>query len=265
MTIHGVPHHQIDTLQAYFTPKRELRNVRNQKMVERINQLLVPLEITLDFTRDVVPLSMYHDGGSITERHLMLAVARALLSHSNPNLPALLKQLDIVLSPKQCDLLTNPTNPFLEYDLLGVLKGAFVPKCFVPAVDECPTLEEIVDISRKVGGVLCYAYLGDVSDSVTGDKKAQKFEDAYLEELMDTLHSCGVFAVTYMPTRNTPDQLARLRALCQQFHMLQISGEDINSPRQSFVIHAMERPEFANLIDSTWALIAHEQGKKKLY
>ena len=29
-----------------------------------------------------------------------------------------------------------------------------------------------------------YAYLGDVGESVTGDKRAQHFEDAYLDELL---------------------------------------------------------------------------------
>jgi hypothetical protein len=82
---------------------------------------------------------------------------------------------------------------------------------------------------------------------------------------MSTLGEYGVRAVTYMPTRNTAAQLERLRALCVENNLFQISGEDINSPRQSFVIRAMERPEFANLIDSTWALIDHEKGIKKLY
>jgi hypothetical protein len=42
--------------------------------------------------------------------------------------------------------------------------------------------------------------------------------------------------------------------------MFQISGEDINSPRQIFVIKAMENPMFQNLIDATWKLIEHEKN-----
>lgn len=62
-----------------------------------------------------------------------------------------------------------------------------------------------------------------------------------------------------MPTRNTPEQLARLRRLCEENGLFQVSGEDINSPRQSFVIRAMENPLFSNLIDATWKLIQHEK------
>ena len=61
-----------------------------------------------------------------------------------------------------------------------------------------------------------------------------------------------------MPSRNTRAQLERLRALCEKYELFQISGEDINSPRQSFVCEAQRDPAFRNLFDSTWALIAHE-------
>jgi len=103
-----------------------------------------------------------------------------------------------------------------------------------------------------------YAYLGDVGESVTGDKKPQKFEDDYIEELFEVLKKLGFNAVTYMPTRNAPEQLKTVKRLCDLHGLFQISGEDINSPRQSFVCMALRNPEFHNLIDSTWALIGHE-------
>ena len=54
--------------------------------------------------------------------------------------------------------------------------------------------------------------------------------------------------------------LCALVGLCDQYGMFQISGEDINSPRQSFIIRAMENPMFQNLIDATWKLIEHEKN-----
>ena len=127
------------------------------------------------------------------------------------------------------------------------------------ATDEGPNITQLVAMCREMDASLCYAYRGDVGDSVTGDKKAQKFEDDYLEDVFECLKEVGVKAVTYMPTRNTPAQLKRLRGLCEAYGMFQISGEDINSPRQSFVIRAMEDPQFQNLIDATWQLIEHEK------
>ena len=230
MVLHAVPHGNIPLVQNYFKPLREARNRRNRKMLERINRLT---GLGLDFERDVLPLSMAHDGGGVTERHLMRALARG----------------------------EDPNRTMLEeYDRIGELKKDFIPRVYVDADEECPRFDEYVRFCESAGGILAYPYLGDVTASVTGDKRAQKFEDAHLDTLFQMLNNHDVRAVTYMPTRNTQAQLDRLRALCRRYGMMEISGEDINSPRQSFIIRKMEDPQFGNLIESTWALIKHENG-----
>ena len=55
MAIHGIPHTQIQTVEEYFKPYRELRNRRNRKMVENINKLLDNPSLALDFDKDVCP------------------------------------------------------------------------------------------------------------------------------------------------------------------------------------------------------------------
>ena len=131
-------------------------------------------------------------------------------------------------------------------------------KFYIPATSECPDVSDYIDICRSCGAISAYAYLGDVGDSVTGDKKAQKFEDDYLDLLFSELKRLGFNAVTYMPTRNTKAQLERLMRLCDENGFFEISGEDINSPRQSFICPAMDDPMFSHLSDATYALIGHE-------
>jgi hypothetical protein len=248
MVLHAVPHENIGKVQAYFAPLRERRNARNKKMVAKINELYAADGVLLDFERDVLPLSQYANGGSVTERHLILALARQLLALGKAKLPEHASALEVMLA---------------EYDLVGTLKKDCIPKVFVPATDECPNLSEIVRFASEVGGILAYAYLGDVTASITGDKKAQKFEDDYLDELFEVIYNAGIRAVTYMPTRNTQTQIERLRKLCERYDMLQISGEDINSPRQTFTIGKMKEEQFSNLIENTWHLIRHENGEKE--
>ena len=259
MTIQSVPHDKIGRLTEFFAPYRAARDERNRKMIARINDLL---GMTLDYDRDVLPLSMHHEGGGVTERHLMYAVAKAMVAKAGKGqgMVDYLGSIGLNLSDKQKNQMLDTAYPFYEYDLLGILKSAFVPKIYIDATDECPRVRDLVALCREIDAILCYAYLGDVGDSVTGDKKAQKFEDDYLDEVFDCLKDVGVKAVTYMPTRNTMAQLERLRGLCDRYGMFQISGEDINSPRQSFIIRAMENPMFQNLIDATWKLIEHEKA-----
>lgn len=260
MTLQGVPHDQIQALNDWFAPYRAARGVRNEKMVANINRLL---GTSLDYARDVLPLSEAAHGGGVTERHLMYALAKALVAEvgRGPAMMAKLASMGLTLSEKQRAQMEDLAYPFYEYDLLGILKAAFLPQVYVDATDECPGLGRMVALAKDIGAVLCYAYLGDVGDSVTGDKKAQKFEDDYLEEVFTCLKEAGVPAVTYMPTRNTPAQLARLRKLCEENGIFQVSGEDINSPRQSFIIRAMEDPQFQNLIDATWKLMDYENRR----
>ena len=258
MTIQSVPHDKISVLTEFFKPYQAARHERNRKMIARINDMV---GVSLDYDRDVLPLSEAKDNGGVTERHLMYALAIELVKQVGKGQPMIdkLTSLGMSISEKQAKMLLDTAYPFYEYDVLGMLKGTFVPKIFIDATTECPSLKDMVKLCNEIDAYLCYAYLGDVGDSVTGDKKAQKFEDDYLDDVFECLKEEGVRAVTYMPTRNTPAQLERLRGLCDQYGMFQISGEDINSPRQSFVIKAMENPMFQNLIDATWKLIEHEK------
>lgn len=262
VALHGVPHSRIDALTAFFEPVRQARAKRNREMTARLNVLLEPAGIALDYEADIVPVSAWADGGEVTERHLLFAVASQLLMRfgAGAALVAFLREtLRIAVGAKAEAQLVDAGNPHVVFDLLGVLKSDLVEKFYVPATEECPPIAEVAAFTRANGIVLAYAYLGDVKDSVTGDKKAQTFEDGYLDELFRVLKQTGFDAVTYMPSRNTRDQLVRLRALCDRHGFFQISGEDINQPRQKFICEAMRDPFFANLYDAAWALIGHER------
>jgi len=63
-----------------------------------------------------------------------------------------------------------------------------------------------------------------------------------------------------MPSRNTPQQLDVVRSLCEKHGLFQISGEDINNPRQNFICKAQRASEFANLYTAALALIGHEKA-----
>ena len=261
MTLHGVPHNRAAELNEAFAPYRARRNDRNRRMVEAINGMMGRYGVTIDFDRDVLPLSNYAKGGTVTERHLSSALAYRMLDviGSGEKLIAFIKnELQLPISGKIEGYLLDENNPHRMYDLLGWIKSQLIARFYIDATDELPTVREALDLSERIGAISAAAYLGDVGDSVTGDKRAQKFEDDFLDELIAYYAELGFRAVTYMPSRNTKAQLTRLRALCEKHNLFQISGEDINSPRQSFVCEAQRDPAFANLYEATWALIAHE-------
>lgn len=261
VAMHGIPHTQFGKVRAFFAPYTAKRCERDLKMTERLNEILNPYGIRLDFEKDVRPLSMNYDSGSVTERHLLYAVALKMMEKFGKG-EALVSFLEndirIPLSEKVRTYLLDTQNPYYAYDLLGALKSNMVAQFYINAEEECPDVTDFIQLAKEVHAVSAYAYLGDVTNSVTGDKKAQKFEDDYLDLLFDTLRTLGFNAVTYMPSRNTLEQLRRVRSLCDKYGFFQISGEDINSPRQKFICMAQRDKEFSNLYDAAWALIGHE-------
>ena len=261
LAMHGIPRCRLDTVQNFITPYREARNTRNRVMAGRLDDVFAPFGIRLDFDKDVVPISMAQKGGAITERHLLYALAGKLIGHCGAG-AGLIEFLEgsfgVVVSGSAGEKLSSRDTPFYQYHLLGLLKASFMDKFYIDAHDELPHFSEFIRIALDNGAIPAYAYLGDVSGSVTGDKKDAEFEDAYLDDFIAWLPGAGFLAVTYMPARNTPKQLARIAALCGRHNLFQISGEDINSPFQSFVCPALEDPRHARLIEATWALIGHE-------
>lgn len=263
VTMHGIPHTQINKVKDFFVPITEARIKRNRKMVEKINEIISPYGLSLDFDNDVIPLSMLHEGGSVTERHILFALSNKIVEKfgRGKGVTDFLKNdMKISLSAKIEGFLNDETNDCYEYDLLGALKSDMVEKFYIPATDECPDVREIIKLSEEVGAIVAYAYLGDVGNSVTGDKKTQKFEDDYIELLFEEIKALGFKGVTYMPSRNTKEQIQKVQKLCDEYKFFQISGEDINTPRQSFICLAQRDEMFSHLGEATWALIGHERA-----
>jgi len=258
--VHGVPHQNIDKAEKYLSKIRAARNERNKKMVDKISEIVKG--INLSFEDDVLPISKYSEGGSVTERHILYVLGQKIYQKTKTRKKLaeyISKELDVSLSDTQQRYIENEKNDIFMYDLLNILKSSFVEKMYVEAeYPEILPIEEVLDFIHEIGAIPTYAYLGDVGSSVTGDKKAQKFEDSYLDELIEYVKDTGFDAVAYMPSRNSHQQLSKLQDLCKKYELFEINGEDINQPRQSFVCEQLMDDDYIHLIDNTWALVGHE-------
>ena len=263
MCVHGVPKQHIPTVKAFLAPLQEVRNRRNKAQVEALQSLVGVYGFDLDFERDVLTLSHHKEGGSVTERHILYAMAKQTIQMYGKGeklVGFLKKELKINLAPKLESWLLDAQNPHYAYDLLGVYKSNFLPRFFIqPDREECLDVRSVVDFSNSIGAIAAYAYLGDVAESVTGDKKAEKFEDEFLHDLLDLLVDCRFPAITYMPPRNTIEQMSRLQALAKERSLMEISGVDINSSRQSLNCPELLGPSARHLVANAWALVAHEK------
>ena len=264
MTVQGIPEKAVSKAAAFLSPIREERLKRTRAMTVSANNLLREAGLCqIDFQRDIIEKSKYAEGGEITERHLLAAAAEKIILKygKGPRLTEGLKsKIGLTVSSRMNELLIRPDNQHYLYDLLGLLKTEMLPQIFIqPDENECISAEEVTSFASSITAIPAYAYLGDVGDSVTGDKKSEKFEDDFIDDLFIELSRLGYRAVTYMPPRNTLKQLLNVQRLCCEYGFMEISGVDINSSRQSFNCSEVLKDEFRHLIDTTWALIVHER------
>ena len=233
IAFHGIPRTQLQAVKTFLRPIQAARIARDRKEVQRLNDSLARLGAPpLDFDTDVLAISEAANGGSITERHMLYALSLKLIAAYGKGqrlIDFVEQQMTIALPEKIKALLLDMNNPHYAYDLLGVFKSALVPDFFIlSGKEECINVWDAVSFANDIGAIPAYAYLGDVGESPTGDKKAEKFEDDYLDELVPELTRIGFKAITYMPPRNTKPQLLRLQKLCQAHGLMEISGVDIN-------------------------------------
>ncbi|GHV04653.1 hypothetical protein FACS189485_10460 [Spirochaetia bacterium] len=263
MTVQGIPAPALPRVRDFLAPIRKERLARTSEMTESANAILHEAGLPeIDFQHDVIDKSMYNHDGEVTERHLLAAAAEKLITQygKGPGINEKLGLFGVSPPAKIAQSLSDPENPHYLYDLLGILKSGFLSRIFIqPGDTECINAKEVCAFADSIGAIPAYAYLGDIAESPTGDKKAEKFEDDYVEELFDELSRLGYRALTYMPPRNTLAQLRRVQRLCAERGFMEISGVDINSSRQSFNCPEILQDDFRHLLDTTWALIAHER------
>jgi hypothetical protein len=261
VTLQGIAHDKLGYVNDSLFPYRKARCERTRKMAEEIAKLLARWGIDYSFEQDVLKVSRYEDGGTITERHMLYALVLKLIAMKGkgPQLVGYLaREWGLAIPEKTETLLAQPDNPHYEYDMLGLLKASFLDKVYIKADRECLRVADFIRMSEETGAIPAYCYLGDQKASVTGDKKPMEFEDRDLEFIIVSLKEMGFRAIEYMPTRNTNEQITALRKLCEKHGMFEICGEDINQPGQKFICEKMKEPLFAGAYENSFALIGHE-------
>lgn len=267
LTVQGIPAAGRERADEFLRPIRQARVERTRAMAAAANEILAGLGAPqFDFERDVIGISQLATGGTVTERHLLFAMSSALIDGFGRGQALLdgLASMGVNVPAKLRELLGDESSRFLAYDLLGLLKAEYLEKFYIQPTrlsdgGELPDARDVVALALGIGAIPCYAYLGDVSASPTGDKKAEKFEDEYLDELVEVLKEIGFPAITFMPPRNSVEQLERISSLATEHGLIEVSGVDINQPRQVFSCPELREARFDHLNTSTWALVVHEE------
>ena len=141
IALHGIPHNRVDEVSAFFAPRREMRNQRNRKMVLALNELMKSFDIAVDFDRDVLPLSEYERGGSVTERHIACALAVRMMETIGKGkilVDFIKNEMKLPISARTEAYLLDEENPFFRFDLIAWIKSTLLRQFYIDAEEECP-------------------------------------------------------------------------------------------------------------------------------
>lgn len=258
MQISAIPSANLPKLRDFLIPIIESRHNRNRAMVENLNTFLEntgkDIMDPISYEKDILPLSKISEGGFVSQRHIICSLAiRLCEKYPNPDdlVFALKDDFQINITQEQNDRIQAPENPHLLHDLVDVLFEEFLPKIFVQPDDwECISADMATDFVHSIGGIPSYVYWGK--------KNNCPFEDDYLDDLFLYLKELGFVSVMFDPYFLTAEQFHRISILCKRHDFLPIVSHSVAGARESFSCPLFHRPEFSYLLDTIWALAAHE-------
>ena len=83
MVLHGIPSHRLSELSTFLKPIRRRRQERNRAQLQVLNDILATLDMpALNYEEHVLSISQFDAGGTVTERHILAALADRLLEKS---------------------------------------------------------------------------------------------------------------------------------------------------------------------------------------
>jgi hypothetical protein len=253
-----IPAEALPRVQQWADGFRVKANERLSRMLAGINKKYKSYGIRIDFDRDVLPLSLFAEGGTATEYHLIAALAKKLVERFGRGqilLRFLTHELKVTLTEKMKSGVLDVSAGARAYllDIANVLKPE-IKNFYIDAADERCSILEFLKMAKEVSAIAVYPYMGDIISVVMGEYYVEKYEDSFLEELIEELKALGVQGVSYEPSRLKPEQLSAIRSVCERNDMLQLSGETVYTPQQSFEDATLEDIGLSYLAESGWAL-----------
>lgn len=260
LVLTGIPRNRIDRVNQWLSRYRERRSNRNRRMVDALNERVEKIGIHVEYS-SVLAASKAEEGGTVTEWQILVAFANALVdrySRGAQLIDALVKKLGIPLPEKTKKNLSDVVgNKNYTSDLASALRSEIM-LFYVDADEDLCSILELMRIANEVGGLVVYPYMGDIEQMVFGELRVQKYEDAFLFELLSELAKIGVKGVTYCKSRHTPEQIARIHEFADKLGLMELSGETIFNNRQDYELEELDPETDGRAIRNAYAILGSQ-------
>lgn len=237
----GIADKYVKNVGKFLKPYREAHHARVSEMVDRINKKLKALGTKLSFVKDVYVLSKYIRGGTITEKHVWLALSKKLISvyGKGEKLVDKLKGIVEEISVEDNALLLDLTNPFYEYDLAKFLKLNF-------AIEQkfSGNHKDVIEFANSIEALSLYEL---------------RFKTTMpIDKVVSLVKQEGYDIFAFDPRIMDEENIAKTVELCEEQEIIALPLEIIDFPRKKFDSCITNKEILAKLEKNAWAVAGHE-------
>lgn len=219
----------------------DFRNTCKQKslsLTENLNRKLKKFDLSLDFEKEVLPLSNHKKGGSVTLKHVYMALAQkiiALCGKGKSTADFIRDKLCFDIQECDYNLLCDMNDPYYVYDLISTLRRS--SKIHV-VENDYPSVQSVLSVAKEQGVICAYQYDGEnnwVQSETQTEKALLQFE-----ETLDFIKELGFNAVCICAKSLGLVTATAFTKLIQRKEMLVILNEKTEYPRNRFDIVKLE-------------------------
>jgi hypothetical protein len=253
--LYGVPFTARDHVQQFLRPIQDARNARQRKQLGRLNKALSHARLgSIDFDSEVLSLSA--SGGTVTDSHLMLALAKRVLkrNRSDDELGRFLRDsLKLAMDSEQFQRVTAAAGQRRAYVLAELLRERFLDEIrLAPNRSECVSAADAVSFALEVGAIPCFQLL------------FLPEEEVGLRRLLEGLSGAGFAAISLDPSFVADGQMERLHALSREQELLELPAAPPASHEIELSAAELTRGSRAGsgeaaFGEASWAIVAHQQ------
>jgi len=236
----GIADKHVKQASRFLKPYRDAHQARVVEMVDKINKKLKVLGVKLNFTLDVYKISKYITGGTITEKHVWLALSRKLIAVLGKGDKLLAKLSHIVtVGEEEKSYLSDVNNPFYDFDLAKFLK-INLPIELKFQGDH----KKVIEFAKSIDALPLYEL---------------RFKtEMPMEEIVKQVKQEGYDIFAFDPRIMDEESIIKTVALCEENELIALPLEIIDFPRKKFDTCIQNKELLTKLEKNAWAVAGHE-------
>jgi len=233
-SFYGVNAQNIQVFESVLGSFRANCEQRARSLADNLNRKLKKFDLIIDFDKDVLPLTQKKRGGTITFKHVYMALSEKIIERCGKGKPTadfIRQQLCFDIAECDYNLLCDANDPHYVYDLISTLRSsskATSKEC------EYPSVQSVLQVAKEQGLICAYQYNGE--DNWIASENDCESAVKQFQKRLDCVKQLGFTAVSICVKNLGLVTACAFTKAIEENQMLVILNEKTEYPRNRFDI-----------------------------